>query len=252
MSKKPSESLPISRLFPNIVTIIGLCFGLFALKYAMAERWEMAVGFVVIAAFIDGMDGRLARILNASSDFGAQLDSLADFFNFGIAPALILYMWITHEVKGLGWAIALFFIISQALRLARFNVSLEEDDEHDKKVNDNFFRGIPAPCGAGLSLIPMMLSFLFADKFDTPPFEITPIIVIFYMAIIAILMVSRIPTISVKKSKVRREYASVFLSIAALLVIAFIIEPWIVLPAIGIGYLLTIPFSVISYLRIKV
>ena len=116
----------------------------------------MAVGLIVIATFIDGIDGRLARMLNASSDFGAQLDSLTDFFNFGVAPALVLYLWISHEVKGLGWAVTLFFIITQALRLARFNTSL-----NDENHNDNYFYGVPAPCGAGLSLLPMIITFFF-------------------------------------------------------------------------------------------
>lgn len=234
-----------------MVTLIGLCFGLFALKYAMAGRWEMAVTFVIIAAIVDGMDGRLARLLNASSEFGAQLDSLADFFNFGIAPALMLYLWITHEVKGLGWAITLFFIISQALRLARFNVSLEEDDPEEKKLNDKFFRGVPAPCGALLSLAPMMLTFLFRDKFGYQLFEIKPLMVIIYTAVIAILMISTIPTISVKKMKIKREFSSLWMAAAALLIISIIIEPWITFPVIGVIYLSTIPFSIFAFYRCK-
>jgi CDP-diacylglycerol--serine O-phosphatidyltransferase len=244
------ESLPIMRLFPNMVTLIGLCFGLFALKYAIAEKWEMAVIFIVIAAIIDGVDGRLARLLNATSSFGAQLDSLADFFNFGVAPALVLYMWKTHEIIGLGWAATLFFIITMALRLARFNSALE-DETRDKDLDDRFFTGVPAPCGAGLSLIPLALSFLLADKFGPQFFKITPMMVIIYMAVIGALMVSRIPTISLKKVKIRRDMASFVMSIAALFVIAVIIEPWIFLPLLGGVYLCTIPFSIISYYRMR-
>lgn len=225
-----------------MVTIIGLCFGLFALKYALVQKWEMAVGFVVIAAFVDGMDGRLARILNASSNFGAQLDSLADFFNFGVAPALILYMWIGHEIKAVGWAVALYFIISQALRLARFNADIDESG-NDLDQCDRFFKGIPAPCGAALSLAPMMLTFLFEEKLGYQPFEITAVHVIIYMAIIATLMISRIPTISVKNVSVKRKYSALFLALATLLTVALIIEPWIVLPVTGILYFVSIPFS---------
>lgn len=246
MSKKHSrgEILPIVKLLPNIVTIVGLCFGLFALKYAISSKWEMAVGLIMIATFIDGIDGRLARMLNASSDFGAQLDSLSDFFNFGVAPSLVLYMWMTHEVKGLGWAISLFFIITMALRLARFNSSLSDED-----YDDSFFYGIPAPCGAGLSLLPMMLTFVFNENLGYRPFEITPSGVIAYTAVVAILMVSRVPTISVKKIGIQKRFSSIFLAIAGLLILALITEPWITLPIIGIAYLMTIPFSIIAYYR---
>jgi CDP-diacylglycerol--serine O-phosphatidyltransferase len=243
-------SLPIIRLFPNIVTIIGLCFGLFALKYAIAERWEMAVIFILVAAVIDGVDGRLARLLNASSDFGAQLDSLADFFNFGIAPALVLYMWKTHEIVGFGWAVTLFFIISMALRLARFNSSLA-DDTRDKELDDRFFTGVPAPCGAGLCLIPLTITFFFQQSVGTKNFEIDAIYVIIFMAVIGLLMVSRIPTISIKKMKIRRDMISFATAGVALFVIAVIIEPWFFLPLLGLLYLLTIPFSVVSFYRLR-
>jgi CDP-diacylglycerol--serine O-phosphatidyltransferase len=242
------ESLPISRLFPNVVTLIGLCFGLFALKYAIAEKWETAVIFIFIAAIIDGMDGRLARLLNASSNFGAQLDSLADFFNFGIAPALVLYIWITHEIKALGWAITLFFVISQALRLARFNASI--DDDTDKEIKDKFFKGVPAPCGALLSLLPLMLTFMFNEEFGHNLFTITPLMVTAYTALVAVLMVSSIPTISIKTLKIRRDMSSFALAFAGIFIIALILKPWVVLSVLSILYFATIPFSVIAYYRI--
>lgn len=246
-------SLPISRLFPNMVTLIGLCFGLFAIKYAMAERWEVAVILVVIAAFIDGLDGRLARFLKASSDFGAQLDSLTDFVNFGVAPALLLYMWKTHEIKGLGWAIALFFVICQALRLARFGSETEDgdEDEEDRRLKEDFFVGIPAPVGAGLSMLPMVLTFLFDEKLGYHPIAISPLGVIIFMAIIALLMVSRIPTLCVKKMKIRRRHTSLVLAIAGLFIIALIVEPWITLPVVGAFYLLTIPLSIFKFRHLK-
>jgi CDP-diacylglycerol--serine O-phosphatidyltransferase len=249
-NKDSGESLPIMRLVPNMVTIIGLCFGLFALKYAISKEWEMAVIFILISAIIDGLDGRLARLLNASSDFGAQLDSLADFFNFGIAPALVLYLWSTHEVKGFGWAVTLFFIVAMALRLARFNADLD-DDTKDKEIADRFFTGVPAPCGAGLSLIPLILSFLSEEDFGRQIFEITPIMIIVYTAVIGILMISRIPTISIKKVKIRRNISSWVVSLVTLFLIGIIIEPWLFLPLLGLLYLCTIPFSVIAYYRMK-
>ena len=241
---------PLVRLLPNIVTIMGLCLGLFAIKYAMAEQWQTAVMLIVVAAFVDGIDGRLARMLNASSDFGAQLDSFTDFVNFGVAPALTLYMWIGHEVKGLGWAVALFFIICMALRLARFNVGLNEEGEKEE-VMDKFFQGMPAPCGGAVSLIPMILTFLFEEKLGYQPFEITAPMVVIYMVMMAIFMVSRIPTISVKKVKIPREFASLFMAAAALFILSLIIEPWVTLPLLGLGYLATVPFSVFYYLSLK-
>jgi CDP-diacylglycerol---serine O-phosphatidyltransferase len=246
------SGFPLSRLFPNIVTLMGLCIGLFALKHAMMGQWQTAVMLIIIAAFVDGIDGRLARMLNASSDFGAQLDSLTDFVNFGVAPALTLYLWRGHEIKAVGWAIALFFIISAALRLARFNVALSDDgDEFDAQVRDKFFQGIPAPCGAALCLIPMILTFLFDEKLGYQPFDITPIMVVLYMVLIAFCMVSRIPTISVKKIKIKKEYATIFMAGAALFIISLILEPWITLPLLGISYLSTIPFSIWQYYSFK-
>jgi CDP-diacylglycerol--serine O-phosphatidyltransferase len=241
--EKATELFPIVKLLPNVVTIIGLCVGLFALKCAISQAWEMAVGLIVLATFIDGIDGRLARMLNASSDFGAQLDSLADFFNFGVAPALVLYMWIMHDIKGLGWTIALFFVVTQALRLARFNCSIDSNNE------GSFFAGVPAPCGAGLSLLPMMLVFMFDKHLGYQPFEIKPLMVIIYTSVIALLMVSRVPTISVKKMKINRRFAPLFLASAGLFIAVLVVEPWVVLPILGGAYLLSIPFSVISYLK---
>lgn len=257
---KPTKRLkdyPLNRLFPNFVTILGLCAGLFALKYAMTGAWEVAVGFVAIAAFIDGMDGRLARLLNASSSFGAQLDSLSDFVNFGVVPALISYMWMTNEVKALGWAVSLFFIICMALRLARFNctiedeVSEEDDDAVSQELRTHFFTGIPAPAGALLLLWPMMLMFLSQqESFVTLP-TITPHAMVVFTGIMALLLVSRYPTFSFKKIRIRREFGSLILAIAALVAIGLLLEPWITLSVIGVFYVGMMPFSLMAYYAMK-
>lgn len=245
-----SGSLPLAMLVPNIVTLIGLCFGLFAIRFALFQKWELAVGLIVIAAFIDGIDGKLARLLNATSNFGAQLDTLADFFNFSVAPALVLYMWIGHEIKAIGWGISVFFIICGALRLARFNAGLD-DNEVDPRIKDNFFEGVNAPCAAGLSLLPMILTFLFNSEFDGVGFiEITPVLVLGYMIFIALLMVSRIPTISLKKAKVKSEFKMLVIALAVLYFAALIAKPWIILPLTGVGYILTIPYTVYAYYKI--
>lgn len=242
--------LPLIRLLPNMVTLMGLCLGLFAIKYAMLQQWQTAVILIVVAAFVDGIDGRLARMLNASSDFGAQLDSFTDFVNFGIAPALTIYMWIGHEIRGIGWAVALFFIISMALRLARFNVGIN-DENAQKELQDRFFQGLPAPCGGTLSLMPMMIYFLFDEKLGYQLFNIPASVIVIYSGIIAIFMVSRIPTISVKKTKIPREFAPLFMAATALAILSLIMEPWVTLPLIGLGYILTLPFSIAYYISLK-
>jgi len=248
MSKKTtpkssdSKQLPISYLFPNIVTIIGLCFGMTSIKYALEGRWELSVGLLVISAFIDGMDGRLARMLNASSKFGAELDSLTDFINFGVAPALILYSWALKEfpIKGFGWAIALVYAICCGFRLARFNSSISHENDNFTK---NFFLGIPAPCGAGLILIPIMLSF----KLEFLLFRENPSYLAIYVLIIAVLMASQVPTLSLKNNKINNRWIFPMLILVTIFIVSLIIEPWVILPLMGLGYIITIPISVMMF-----
>lgn len=243
---KRLEGFPLSRLFPNLVTLLGLCAGFTSVRFALYNQWEMAITFIVIAAFIDGLDGRLARLLNSTSSFGAQLDSLSDIVNFGVSPALVMYLWATHDapIKGLGWAVTLFFIICQAVRLARFNSQLE--DEERKPWQDKFFTGIPAPSGAGLSLVPAMLTFQFGSGFYSEP-----LFMVIYMAVLGFLMTSRIPTFSGKKIRVRHEFVSILFVFAAVVIIAMILEPWITLPLMGLIYIASIPVSVAAYHYIK-
>lgn len=234
--------LPLYIIFPNLATLLGLCFGLSSIKYALDSRWEHAVALLVISAFIDGMDGRLARMLNASSKFGAELDSLVDFVNFGVAPAIITYAWsLKHfSIKGVGWAVALLFTISMAIRLARFNSELEEGKKSDH------FNGIPAPCGAGLTMVPIMLSF----HYDILIFQNTPIYYILYIIVVALLTSSTIPTISIKNVKVAREYIVPLLLFTTLFIIALIVEPWVTLPIMGLLYISSVIIYPISeYLR---
>jgi CDP-diacylglycerol--serine O-phosphatidyltransferase len=226
--------------------MMGLCLGLFAIKYAISGKWEVAVMLVIIASFIDGIDGGVARLLDATSKFGAQLDSLADFFNFTVAPAFILYFWKTHEIKGIGWAATIFFIMCGAIRLARFNAMQDGEDEELK--DGRFFTGMPSPSAADLSLLPMIFTFLAAEKFDYV-LNITPVVVIITMSVLGILMVSRLPTISLKKIKIRKEFSSLVMAAAGLFIVALITEPWITLPLLGLGYILTIPVTLWLYYR---
>ncbi|MBL6621883.1 MAG: CDP-diacylglycerol--serine O-phosphatidyltransferase [Rickettsiales bacterium] len=240
-----NRKFPLIYLFPNLVTIISLCFGMSAIKYSLEGRWELAVGLLVTSAFLDGMDGRLARMLNASSKFGAELDSLTDFINFGVAPAFILYNWSLQyfPVKVIGWAVALIFTICGAFRLARFNSGLALDDVK----MDKFFVGIPAPCGAGLTLIPIMVSF----QYEFFLFKEIPAILAFYLLVIGFLMASQIPTISVKHIEISSKMMFPTLLLCTVFIVSLLLKPWIILPLMGVIYILTIPFSVICFLRNK-
>src|ERR687890_2837484 len=156
--KRLFKPVPFRVIAPNIVTLITVCLGLWAIRLAFEGRYEQAVLAVIVAAFLDGVDGRIARLLKGTSRFGAELDSLADFLNFGVTPALILYSFLLHELKAIGWIAVLVFAIAMVLRLARFNVML--DDPHRPEWKKNFFTGMPAPAGALTSMLPLYLSFL--------------------------------------------------------------------------------------------
>ena len=249
MAKTPAKKfveLPISRLFPNVITIMAICFGFTSIRYALNQQWDIAIAFIVIAGFLDIVDGRLARFLKATSNFGAQLDSLADFVNFGIAPALISYLWClnTIEIKGLGWAFALSYTVCTAIRLARFNSDLVDENRPDWK--NGFFTGIPSPAGAYLAIMPIMLSF------ETNLMNyVNPIALGFYLVIVGIMMASRIPTFATKKVIIKKENISFVLVFTGLLIGAIIIEPWFFLPIFGILYICSIPLSIRSYRKIS-
>ncbi|KKB96772.1 CDP-alcohol phosphatidyltransferase [Candidatus Arcanobacter lacustris] len=243
-TNKRFKILPIRSLFPNIITLVALCAGMSSIKSALSSNWQEAVTFIIIAAFLDGMDGRLARYLKATSDFGAQLDSLADFVNFGVAPALILYLWKLQYMttSSIGWAIALFFSACMSLRLARFNTGLTEEDT--PIWADQFFVGIPAPIAACLSLLPMMIQLQFS-------YDIGSEYIAVYSVIVALFMVSRIPTFSIKKLTIRREYIYFAMIFSVLLVTSLLIKPWITVIFLSILYLFSIPMSIIHYYKFK-
>jgi CDP-diacylglycerol---serine O-phosphatidyltransferase len=245
-SNNKKARVPISRLFPSMVTIMAICFGMTAIRYALKAEWDVAAAFIIISGFLDVVDGRLARYLKATSNFGAQLDSLADFVNFGIAPAIVLYLWGLNqiEVKGLGWGLVLFYSICSAIRLARFNSNLDQPDRPAWK--DAFFTGIPAPAGAYLALMPLLLSF----NFNILEY-VHPIVIGIYLTIIGILMASRIPTFATKKLVIKKEHISFVLVIAGLLIGSIIMAPWITLPLLGTIYISTFPFSIIYYKKLQ-
>lgn len=235
--------VPLRLVLPNLVTLLALCSGLTAIRMALEARWDFAIGAIVLASVLDALDGRLARLLKGTSKFGAELDSLADFVNFGVAPALILYSWILNEVKSLGWIAALVLAISAALRLARFNVSIDDPDKPAWMVN--FFTGVPAPAGALTALLPLYLEFIgFLPHWE----EFAPIVAIYVVAI-GLLMVSRLPTYSGKKlgSRIRRDLV-LPLFVGVVLIVALLVSyPFQVLTVGSLAYLVSIPFAWRSY-----
>ena len=157
------KELPFARLIPNIVTLLGLCAGITAIKFALSGNWQGAVAAILVASFFDVVDGGMARFLGANSKLGAELDSLSDMVSFGVAPAVLLYQWVMHDAGTLGWALILLFCICCALRLARFNTAL--DDEDRPLWSYRYFTGIPTPAGAGMIMLPIAFSFNFGTRF---------------------------------------------------------------------------------------
>ncbi len=233
------RKVPLRLIVPNMVTLLALCSGLTAIRMAIEDRWEFAVGAVLIAAVLDGLDGRVARLMKGTSKFGAELDSLSDFVNFGVTPALMLYLWILKEGGNLGWIAALVFAISAALRLARFNVALEDPDK--PAWTSRFFTGVPAPAGALTVLLPLYLEFLglFPHWFA----DVT--VVAAYTLAIAFLLISRLPTYSGKTmgTRVRRDFVLPLFVFAVLLVALTVSYPYHMLAGGVVFYLLSIPFS---------
>lgn len=235
--------IPISKLAPSLITLLALCLGITSIRYAFDEKWVIASALILIAAVLDAVDGRLARMLDASSKFGAELDSLSDLVSFGVAPALVMYLWALHEVpyKGVGWSIVLFFIACSAIRLARFNSNLTDEEDSAKPKSIVFFTGVPMPAGGVLAMLPMLLTFELLDDIFSYWF------IAVYMTIIGFFMVSKIPTFSIKSVHIPKEYVSIVLVLAAVLMAGMILEPWIILPLFALIYLVSIPLSMIIH-----
>lgn len=233
--------MPIAKLVPNILTLSGLVIGVSSIRFALDSRWEMSVYCVLIAAVIDGLDGKVARMLNATSHFGAELDSLCDFVNFGVCPALITYLWSfqQYEYKLISWFAMMLFIVCMAVRLARFNtMTLNQIETKQSKL---FTIGVPAPSGAMLALIPIILNFEITSFFDNFNVRNHTLLIDLYVAIIAILLASKLPTISIKNVSIKPEYLSISMIIFAMSVVATVIYPWYILPIIALTYIISIP-----------
>jgi CDP-diacylglycerol--serine O-phosphatidyltransferase len=234
--------IPVRTLAPNLVTLLALCAGLTAIRMAFEDRYVLAVAAIVFAAILDGLDGRLARFLKGTSRFGAELDSLSDFVNFGVAPALILYFWDLHELKSAGWIAAMVFAICGSLRLARFNVMIDDPDRPVWAAN--FFVGVPAPAGAITVLLPIYMVFL-----GVPRSGVLTWLTLFYTLAIASLMVSRLPVFSGKRvgTRVPPEMVGPLIVVVVLSIALLIAYPWVLLTAGTLAYLVGLPFGWLSY-----
>jgi CDP-diacylglycerol---serine O-phosphatidyltransferase len=234
------RSVPVRVMLPNLVTLLALCVGLTGIRLAFEGKLELALYAIVFAAALDGIDGRLARLIKGQSKFGAELDSLADFMNFGCAPALFLYLWGLKDLGNVGWIGAMVFAICAALRLARFNVMM--DDPNKPAWAGNYFTGMPAPAGALVVLLPIYISLL--GFFKTPA-----VLALLYTLAIAGLMVSRLPVFSGKRVG-KRVPPEMLLPVFVAIVLFFallISYPWEVLSIGVLLYLASLPFGLVSY-----
>jgi CDP-diacylglycerol--serine O-phosphatidyltransferase len=240
MRRRRFRPIPVRMLVPNVITLLAICAGLTAIRLSTEGRMELAVGAIVFAAMLDGLDGRVARMIKGQSKFGAELDSLADFVNFGVAPGLILYFWQLNELHNGGWIAAMVFAISGGLRLARFNATM--DDPNKPAFAVNYFTGVPAPAGAITVLLPIYIAFVGLPR---PPAVLTAL----YTLLIAFLMVSRLPVFSGKTVRMRvppEMVLPVFVSV--IFFIALLIGyPWYILSVGSVLYLLSLPAGWKSY-----
>lgn len=246
MDNKPKRRIRVislSKLIPNALTLMGLASGLTAVRFALDEKWEFSALAVFVAMILDTLDGRTARLLNSASKFGAELDSLSDIVCFGVVPALIIYLWAMQDAGRWGWIACILFAMCCALRLARFNVALE--DPNKPSWANQFFTGVPAPAGAGLALLPMIISFIAGDSVVRNPAAVAA-----WTVAIGALFISAVPTFSFKTSRIPRAWmAPMMIGMAG--AIAFLVStPWWTFTVILVAYLISMPFSYRRYKKL--
>ncbi len=238
------RGIPLRALVPNAVTALALCSGLTGVRFAISGDWERALAFVIVAAVLDGMDGRIARMLNGQSRFGAELDSLSDVIAFGVSPAIIIYLWSLQTIAPFGWIFALAIAVCAALRLARFNANIDSEEQPHKSAG--FLTGVPAPAGAGLALLPVYLWLATGLEIFRQPALVAP-----WTGLIAFLMISNVATFSWTSLRLRRHIRLGALVVIALIGAALFSVPWPTLSALALLYFALIPFSMLSYGRVK-
>lgn len=241
--------IPFRALVPNAVTALALCLGLTGARFAFSAaegndlHWEIALGCIVVAGVLDGMDGRIARLLKAQSRFGAELDSLSDVIAFGVAPALVIFLWSLADAPQFGWTAALALALACALRLARFNSQIDSDEQPHKSAG--FLTGVPAPAGAGLALIPVYLWLVTGEELFRAWYVTMP-----WVLFVAVLLISSVATYSWSSLRVRRSSRLFAIAGVGLLGAALVTNPWVTLLAIAALYLTMIPFSIAAYSRV--
>ncbi|MEO6301292.1 MAG: CDP-diacylglycerol--serine O-phosphatidyltransferase [Paracoccaceae bacterium] len=230
--QKPRSELPLAQLLPNLMTISAMCAGLTGIRFAISGNFQIAVALILLAAVLDGLDGRLARLLRSESEMGAELDSLVDFVNFGVAPGLVIYMWGLHSLQSGGWIATLIYASCCLLRLARFNIGNRPNADKTTATN---FTGVPSPAGAMLAMLPLYVAFMWPDAPQLPP-----ALLALYMALIGALMISRVPTPSFKRITFYAENVRyVFVAFVAL-VAALLSFPWETMVVVDVGYAIVV------------
>jgi CDP-diacylglycerol---serine O-phosphatidyltransferase len=246
------RGIPLRTVAPNAITALALCFGLTGIRFAIAasgangvpDDWVKAIGSIIIAGILDGVDGRVARMFRGESRFGAELDSLSDVIAFGVSPALIIYLWSLQHFPRFGWFCALAFAVCQALRLARFNARIDVEDQPHKSAG--FLTGVPAPAGAGLAFLPLYLWIVTNNPLFREPYIVAP-----WLAFIAMLMISNVATFSWGSIRLRRTIRLEAILLLALVGTALFAEPLWTLIVVCIGYVALIPFSIRNYAKVK-
>ena len=237
------KKLSLRSLIPNLFTFISLTLGLTSIKFAIDEKWQIAVSLIVFASFLDNIDGKLARLLKTNSDFGVELDSLSDFISFGIAPALVVHLWSKSLFLESSWAIVIFYAICSSSRLAKFNITSFDNANDLEKIK--FFSGVSTPAAAGLTLLPMMIYFRFS-----PPVVLNEFLIKFYLFIPAVLMISNIPTYSLKGIKFEKKLISLLIILFASVLSLLLTDFWLAMILIIIAYFMSIPFAIRDFRKI--
>ncbi len=249
---RAGKGLSLRAIAPNAITALALCFGLTGIRYAISAvsgdpnpaDWERAIGAIVIAGLLDGIDGRIARMLKGESRFGAELDSLSDVIAFGVSPALIIYLWCLQNVPRFGWLCVLAYAVCAALRLARFNAAIDVEEQPHKSAG--FLTGVPAPAGAGVAFLPLYLWIITDNPWFREPVFVAP-----WVTLIGILMISNVATFSWGSLRLRRNIRLEAILLAALAGAALFSEPWWTLAVISLIYVVLIPVSMVNYAKVK-
>ena len=240
MSRPARNELTLAQLLPNMLTVAAICAGVTAIRMGVQGDYVRAVQLLLIAGVLDGLDGRLARLLRSTSEMGAELDSLADFVNFGVAAPLVIYFWGLQDMRHAGWIAVLFFAVCCVMRLARFNVSSRE--EGGKGGSGAYFQGLPSPAGALLAMLPMFFTFALPGM-SLPP---APVVAL-YMAAVGLLMISPVPVWSFKRTKISRENAKFFLVAFACVAAALTLFTWAALIVICLAYVAVVIWAALIW-----